>query len=142
MKIPLLSVAPWCALAGLLILPGAAFADSADDDVLLAQRIEAHIDFLADDLLRGRQPGTPGFDIAAAYVASQYRQMGLQPAGNEGSYLQQVPLRRAWQEPGSAQMAIEVEGRRETLEFVSQFYIAPGLTHEVSAVDAQAGFVG
>jgi hypothetical protein len=142
MKIPLLSVAPWCALAGLLILPGAAFADSADDDVLLAQRIEAHIDFLADDLLRGRQPGTPGFDIAAAYVASQYRQMGLQPAGNEGSYLQQVPLRRAWQEPGSAQMAIEVEGRRETLEFVSQFYIAPGLTHEVSAVDAQAVFVG
>ena len=66
-----------------------------EPDKLLQSRLEAHIRFLADDLLRGRQPGTDGYDIAAAYVASQFRQMGLQPAGTDGSYFQPVPLRQA-----------------------------------------------
>jgi hypothetical protein len=77
------------------------FADNDSDllsesDLLLQERIRAHINFLADDLLRGRQPGTEGYALAAAYVASQFRQMGLIPAGADESYYQQVPLRRAW----------------------------------------------
>lgn len=43
-------------------------------DARAAERIKAHITFLADDLLQGRETGTPGFDIAAAYVASQLAQ--------------------------------------------------------------------
>src|SRR3954471_6122867 len=57
-----------------------------------AERVRAHIDFLASDLLQGREPGTPGFDIAAEYVASQFRQFGLTPAGENGTYFQPVPL--------------------------------------------------
>jgi Zn-dependent M28 family amino/carboxypeptidase len=54
--------------------------------------IKAHMAFLADDLLEGREAGTRGYDIAANYVASQYAQLGVKPAGDNGSYLQQVPL--------------------------------------------------
>src|SRR3954467_7601791 len=57
-----------------------------------ADAIKAHMTFLADDLLEGREAGTRGYDIAANYVASQYALMHVKPAGDNGSYLQQVPL--------------------------------------------------
>ena len=54
---------------------GAATAsDPEQRDTRLEARLRAHIEFLASDLLRGRQPGTAGYDIAAAYVASQMAQ--------------------------------------------------------------------
>jgi len=46
--------------------------------------------FLANDVLRGRATGTPGADIAAAYIASECRALGLAPAGFD--YIQAVPL--------------------------------------------------
>ena len=46
-------------------------AAAEDDDRLLRARLQAHIGFLAHDQLRGRQPGTEGHNIAAAYVASE-----------------------------------------------------------------------
>src|SRR5215207_9673079 len=57
-----------------------------------ADRVRAHIEFLASDLLQGREPGTPGYEIGADYVAAQFRQLGLTPAGDSGSYFQRVPL--------------------------------------------------
>ena len=35
------------------------------------EQIRAHIRFLSDSLLQGRAPGTPGYDVAARYVATQ-----------------------------------------------------------------------
>ena len=43
------------------------------------REIRAHIRFLADSLLQGRAPGTPGYDIAARYVATELEGMGLHP---------------------------------------------------------------
>ncbi|HWK50646.1 MAG TPA: M28 family metallopeptidase [Steroidobacter sp.] len=58
--------------------------------------IRSHVEFLAADLLEGRATASRGYDIAAAYVASQFRQAGLQPAGEDNkSYLQKVPLLEA-----------------------------------------------
>ena len=45
-------------------------------DPAAAARIRAHVEFLADDLLEGRDTGSRGHDIAAAYVASQFRALG------------------------------------------------------------------
>lgn len=57
-----------------------------------AENIEAHIRFLASDYLTGRDAGTDGYEIAANYVASQMRLLGVEPAGDDGSYFAQVPL--------------------------------------------------
>jgi len=57
--------------------------------------IRSHVEFLAADLLEGRATASRGYDIAAAYVASEFRQSGLQPAGDDKSYLQRVPLLEA-----------------------------------------------
>jgi Zn-dependent M28 family amino/carboxypeptidase len=54
--------------------------------------IKAHMTFLADDLMEGREAGSRAYDIAANYVASQFAQLGLKPAGDKGSYFQTVPL--------------------------------------------------
>src|SRR3954468_8675148 len=49
----------------------------------------AHVQFLADDGLEGRNPGTPGFGKAVQYVGAQFDKLGLQPAGTSG-YLQPI----------------------------------------------------
>ena len=56
--------------------------------------MKAHVMFLASDAMRGRDAGSPEYEIAANYVASQFYAAGLRPAGDTGSYLQKVPLIR------------------------------------------------
>ena len=58
------------------------------------EAIRAHMEFLADDLLEGRGTGTRGFQLAANYVRAQFEEMGLKPAGVDGSYFQNVPFRK------------------------------------------------
>jgi hypothetical protein len=76
----------------LAVLTLAAPAAAQDEAGRSAANIKAHVTFLASDLLLGREPGEPGYDIAANYVASQFAQLGLTPAGGDGSYFQKVPL--------------------------------------------------
>ena len=75
-----------------------------------ADAIRAHISFLADDLLRGREPGTPEFKIAANYVASQFRRAGLGAAGDAGGYFQTVRLRTTERDHDAARMQIHAAG--------------------------------
>ena len=78
--------APVPAIAG---VPEAARQAATSID---AEKIRAHVRFLADDLLEGRGPGTRGGDIAAKYIGTQFALYGLQPAGDNGTYFQKVPL--------------------------------------------------
>jgi Zn-dependent M28 family amino/carboxypeptidase len=54
--------------------------------------LRAHIEFLADDGLEGRRPGTRGGRLAARYIAAQFQRLGLQPAGDSGTYYHRVPI--------------------------------------------------
>jgi Zn-dependent M28 family amino/carboxypeptidase len=125
----------------LAMTAGLALAEN-EPDLLLQERLKAHIEFLAADELRGRQPGTEGYDIAAHYVASQFRQMGLMPAGSEDSYYQQVPMRRAWQEKGSAAMTLDRGDESREFVFVEEFYRDASVSHTSSEVTAEIVFAG
>ena len=57
-----------------------------------AEKIRAHVRFLSLDLLEGRGPGTRGDQLAAEYIATQFALSGVEPAGDNGTYFQQVPL--------------------------------------------------
>lgn len=70
---------------------GGAAAQQPAEPEFSAERVKAHVSFLADDLLEGRDAGTRGYDLAARYVAAQYQALGLKPAGPSGWY-QQVPF--------------------------------------------------
>ena len=45
-----------------------------------------HVSYLASDKLKGRNVGSPGFDLAADYVAAQFEKAGLQAAGSDGFF--------------------------------------------------------
>ena len=51
-----------------------------------------HLSAFAADSMQGRETGTPGEEMAAEYLASQYRQMGLQPMGDNNTYFQNFKL--------------------------------------------------
>ncbi|MGH7497512.1 MAG: M28 family peptidase [Gemmatimonadales bacterium] len=57
-----------------------------------ANVLRAHLGFLADDALEGRAAGTRGGELAAKYIASQFERLGLEPAGDSGTYYQRVPI--------------------------------------------------
>src|ERR1700730_18703465 len=69
--------------------PAPAAAHSAGID---AEKIRAHVKFLSSDLLEGRGMGQRGSDIAAEYIATQFALYGLKPAGDQGTYFQEVPM--------------------------------------------------
>ena len=48
--------------------------------------------YLASDRLKGREAGTPEYDMAARYVAQRMKEIGLVPKGDHGAYFQHVPL--------------------------------------------------
>src|SRR5690606_40921113 len=66
-------------------------ADSACSPVS-RDSLRRHVEYLADDLLEGRGTATRGYDLAAAYVAAQFRQYGMKHAGDQDTYFQSVPL--------------------------------------------------
>ena len=130
-------------LVGCIALFGINPAQAGDEsEQQLQNRLRAHIEFLADDLMRGRQPGSPGYNIAANYVSSQFMQMGLLPAGDEGSYFQQVPLRRAFLEAGSAELVYKRGKEAIPMVFVEQFYLGPSLVSPSSELEAGLVFAG
>jgi len=70
-------------------LPPAARAAAASID---PKKISAHVRFLSLDLLEGRGPGKRGAELAAEYIATQFALDGLEPAGDNGTFFQSVPL--------------------------------------------------
>ncbi len=58
-----------------------------------AGSVEAHVRYLSDDALEGREVGTRGARCAADYIAHQLEAIGLEGAGVDGSYFQSFPVR-------------------------------------------------
>jgi Zn-dependent M28 family amino/carboxypeptidase len=61
-------------------------------DEIRGEHIAAHLQFLSSDLLEGRAPSTRGGQIAAEYLATQLRQLGYEPAGDNGTFFQDVAV--------------------------------------------------
>ena len=82
-------------LGSLAPVPGSAQAPSPATRLAQAvtgRVLRAHLEFLADDALEGRAPGTRGGDLAAKYIAAQFQRLGLQPAGDQGTFYHRVPI--------------------------------------------------
>src|SRR5580704_1834833 len=73
----------------LLLLAAVSLFAAAVDFTAEGKRWWAHIQYLADDKLEGRNVGTDGFRKAVEYVSAEFERSGLKPAGTSG-YLQQV----------------------------------------------------
>jgi Zn-dependent M28 family amino/carboxypeptidase len=106
-----------------------------------APAVKAHMAFLADDLLEGRQTGTRGYDLAARYVAAQLAALGLQPAGDDGTWFQKVPLLESTLAEGT--MTIRVGNRApRVLTVRDEFLMGASLLQPSARVEAPVVFAG
>lgn len=120
-------------------LPGTAFVAMQKID---AERIRAHVRFLASDLLEGRGTGQRGGQMAAEYVATQFALYGLKPAGDNGTYMQKVPLVGITPAADTTFSLIPTHAPAMHLKPLDQ-YVAYDETQEPkSDVDAEVVYVG
>ncbi|MGV3512940.1 MAG: M28 family metallopeptidase [Novosphingobium sp.] len=128
-------------LLSALLLSTASVPVLAEEPAFDPQAVRAHVTFLADDLLEGRDTGSKGYDIAANYVASQFIAMGLKPAAPDGSYFQKLTVREARLD-GAPKLALSYGGKETMLSDTAQMLVRPSLTDAKVAVDAPLVFAG
>jgi len=74
-----------------------------------ANDLKADVSFLASDALQGRGTPSPGLDVAAEYVAAQFRRAGLEPAGDDG-YFQTAVYQSVSTSPDAPELTLEANG--------------------------------
>ena len=118
------------------------WAGDEERGIITPETIKAHMRFLADDLLLGRESGAPGYDIAANYVASQFAQSGLSPAGDdETSYFQQVQLRQFTVQPETARLNLLGENQVE-LKLWDEYLVLGNVAYHKQEAVAPIVYVG
>jgi Peptidase family M28/PA domain len=124
-------------LMALVAVAAISTAALADETAITPESVRAHIEFLANDALEGRDAGSRGHEIAAQYVATRFQSLGLVPA-NSGSWFQRVPLGSALLD--DAKSSFSIAGRR----FVNRQDILMGPSHQqgVDTASGQVVFVG
>lgn len=125
--------------------PGAGALSPAVRSALAGIRgeaLHARMRFLADDRLEGRGTGTRGFEIAAAYMATEFEAAGLEPGGVQGSWFQPVPFRRLQHAPAEGGIAVVRGGRELTLVPDTDYLLGNDAVHERAGLTADLAFVG
>jgi hypothetical protein len=104
--------------------------------------IRAHMRFLSDSLLQGRGTGTPGYQIAARYIATQLEAAGLHPAGVNGTWYQTVPLRKSVLNDGKSSLVLVTKSGGQTLVPLKDYVQFGDLIKPDNSVEAPVVFVG
>src|SRR5579863_3550896 len=120
-------------------LPGAAFVAMQKID---PERIRAHVRFLSHDLLEGRGTGQRGGDIAAEYIATQFAIYGLKPVGDNGSYMQKVPMVGITPQPETTFLLVSGRGDAKSLTPLDDYVAYDQTQQPQSDVDAEIVYVG
>jgi hypothetical protein len=106
------------------------------------ERIESHLVFLASDDMKGRMTGTPEFDAAAAYVAEQFEEIGLEPGGEDGGWYQAVPMLARRIDVDSATVVFHQDGEEKTQRWQEDFVMGGDVVRAETEVTAEVVFVG
>jgi hypothetical protein len=93
-------------LCGVVLWACCAAAAEPALDHISAQSLRGHLSFLASDLLEGRNTPSRGLDLAAEYIAAQFRRVGLEPVGDEG-YYQTAEMLQLTPEPSGFEMKFQ-----------------------------------
>jgi Zn-dependent M28 family amino/carboxypeptidase len=118
-------------------------AVQAAEAAVNAESIRAHVRFLADDLLEGRGPGVRGGDLAAKYIATQFALYGLKPAGDNGTYFQQIDFFGMTVKRDATTFALApASGAATPLRFGPDYVVNNPRHTPVVDIDAPIVFVG
>src|ERR1019366_5343223 len=106
------------------------------------ERIRAHVKFLANDFLEGRGTGTRGGDIAGNYIAAQFALYGLQPAGDDGTYLQKVDFTGVLTQSSTSLSLVPSRGAPLDLKLGEDYVTNNQTQTDTVDIDAPIVFVG
>jgi Zn-dependent M28 family amino/carboxypeptidase len=120
-------------------LPGEAFKAL---ETISPDHIRWHVRYLSHDLLEGRGTGQRGGDLAAEYIATQFAEYGLKPAGDHGTYMQKVPLVGITTLPETQFSIIPKQGETMNLRPLDEYVAFDQTQQPQSDVDADIVFVG
>lgn len=129
----------FCACA---VAQGLSSAPEAAVSVIRPDAIRARMRFPSDSLLQGRGTGTPGYQMAALYVAAQLEALGLHPAGVNGTWYQTVPLRKSVVDDGNSSVVLVTKSGEQTLVSLKGYVLYADLNRTDSSVEAPVAFVG
>jgi Zn-dependent M28 family amino/carboxypeptidase len=101
----------------------------------------AHVKFLADDSLEGRDTGSEGLRKAQSYAVEQLQKAGLEPAGSNGFY-QPVRFNQYEVDEAKSSLSLVANGQARTLSFADDAFIGTRATHASVTLSAPLIFVG
>jgi hypothetical protein len=106
---------------------------------ITAESVQRHVVFLASDELLGRDTPSPGLERAAEYIADTFRELGLDPAGDNGSYIQRFPLQDSRVDMARLRVESRAHGTTTRLTFADDFFALPTPVDSVVGVPLFAG---
>ena len=108
-----------------------------------AKMIEDHMSFLASDDLLGRETGSEGYDKAADYVAAKFKELGLSPAGDDGTYFQNITFKRAFRVKEAGNVSItDATGNAVPFAKAVDYAIGASVGQAESTITAPVVFAG
>ncbi len=120
----------------------AAFAEKYRAPEFDPEAIRAHVKYLASDELEGRGMNQKGGDLAAEYIAAQFKSYGLKGAGENGTYFQQVPMVAVRTLPETAFAFVTGPGETMDLKLLDEYVTTNENQTESVDIDAPIVFVG
>jgi len=114
----------------------------AEENEYTKSKLKEHIEFLADDSLKGRKTGTQEYEVSAQYVARHFNKYGLKPSAVDGSWFQSVPLIESKLDKSSAQMVLHSNNKQQILNYYEEFFTFPSAISEQDTINAPLVFVG
>jgi Zn-dependent M28 family amino/carboxypeptidase len=108
-------------LVALLGIPAAFAAEPSN--AVDPERLSQAVKVLASDEFEGRAPGTPGETKTVEWLAGRFRELGLEPGGERGSWTQAVPLVRT-QIGTPATLSFTAQGKERALTQSSDIYVS------------------
>lgn len=118
-------------------------AIAAVEKSVSAKNIRSQDQFISDDLFEGRYPGLRGGELAAKYIATQFALDGLKPAGDNGTYLQEVNFVGMKVQPEQTSFSLlPANGQAVPLKFGDDFVVSNQTLTPVTTIDAPIVFVG
>jgi Zn-dependent M28 family amino/carboxypeptidase len=106
------------------------------------EKIRAHVKYLSSDELEGRGTGQRGGDTAADYIRKQFASYGLKPAGDNGTFFQEVPMVGVKTLPQTTFQFAEASGKSFEAKNLTEFVTNNESQAETADIDAPIVFVG
>jgi hypothetical protein len=106
------------------------------------ESLRASMRLLADDLLEGREAGSRGYQLAASYMAARFEALGLEPAGEQGTFFQTVPLRAARVVLAESSAELVTSNGAVSLQPAADLLLSPNFVSTEVALEAPLAFAG